>query len=302
MIEGNTKRTIFYIIFFVLFLGLTIYGYILYTKGYGKYGEIRTKILPIVKKFNNSSYIKKTNGNIKAKYIKNRITFKYEDNNSKYILTAKYKKIANMDLIDLEYKVNESKAGEIIGRLLIDSVSILHSNKEGEIFKLINYEDLIRTNTLQGASLSKKGINTNLLININTNFLENIKDSNIFDENIKYITSDEITMSLNNKSLIDVLNDTNKYNYYKDTLIFIINSNNETYELICSDSSNNAYNLYESITSVVSLLDRNIYLDLLTSDFDYDNKDKLEKETYTLIKYRDINMDRLAMKLTIKKI
>ncbi len=298
MNKGN-KRLFFYIITFLLFLIFTIIGYLLYNSGYGKYGQIKEELTPIINTFNNLNLVKNNTDTIKAKLNKDRLKITYINYEKKYVFYANYNKTADLRLLELEYDVNNSSVGEFIGSLLLDSISILNNNKEGELFNTIVFDDLYKVNSLQGASLSIRGNTVNLIINIDTNLLQNIKDLNLTDVEIKFITSNDID-NLNN-----VLNDHKNFNYIKKDIILEIINTNDKYVIYCSNNEENYDDIFESILSSISILSPIVYDDIIKNNYNINLG--FETNTYKLEVNPNIDKSNLIangkylMKLTLNK-
>lgn len=300
MNKGNTtSRTIVYIILFLLFTGISILSFFLYNKGYGKEGRIKKEVTPIIEKFNSLKSVKENDNLIKAKFNKDRIKITYIIGTKKKDYYVTYNETADLKLLELQYDSSDTKNGEVIGSLLVEAVNVFNNNKEGEIFKNIKYKDLYNLNTKQGAYLTRRGNTITLMVNIKVNLLENIKDMNLSELDVSYITTNDIN------NINDILIKNQKYNYYKNNLILDVHLKDTGYEIYCSSKDKNFTNIYESIMSAVSILEPKIYDEIVTSNYDYnigfDNvKFKLEvnpeiDRTITVAKYQYL------MVLTIKK-
>ena len=181
----------------------------------------------------------------------------------------------------------------------MDSISILNNNKEGELFNTIVFDDLYKVNSLQGASLSIRGNTVNLIINIDTNLLQNIKDLNLTDVEIKFITSNDID-NLNN-----VLNDHKNFNYIKKDIILEIINTNDKYVIYCSNNEENYDDIFESILSSISILSPIVYDDIIKNNYNINLG--FETNTYKLELNPNIDKSNLIangkylMKLTLNK-
>lgn len=300
MDKGNTNaRLIIYLILFLLFLGLSIFGYSLYNKGYGDKGRIKKELTPIIDAFNNLSSVKNNENIIKAKYSNSMIKITYIKEKEKYEYKLILNETKNMKLLEMQYEYSDNVNGEYIGSLVLDAVSVLNSNKENELFKKIKYNDLYNISTTHGANLSRRNNIMHLVININANLLQNVKDLNLTNIEVKYITVNDIG------DISEVLNKTNSYNYYKNTITLDIQTDNNGYYIYCSNQVNNYEDIYESIMSVASILSPIVYDDIIISNYDY--KSNLEKDNYKI--EIDPEIDRTTilaqgqylMKLTIYK-
>ncbi|MGM9877084.1 MAG: hypothetical protein ACI33S_00390 [Bacilli bacterium] len=300
MDKGNTNtRLIIYLILFLLFLGLSIFGYSLYNKGYGEKGRIKKELTPIVDAFNNLNSVKNNENIIKAKYSDSMIKITYIKEKEKYEYKLTLNETTNMKLIEMQYEYSDNVNGEYIASLVLDAVSVLNSNKENELFKKIKYSDLYNISTTNGANLSRRNNIMYLVINIDSNLLQNVKDLNLTNIEVKYITVNDIG------DVSEVLNKNNSYNYYKNTITLDIRIDDNNYNIYCSNQVNNYDDIYESIMSVASILFPNVYDDIIISNYDY--KSDLKKDNYKIEINPEIDrttiltQDQYLMKLTINK-
>lgn len=297
MNEGNKSRASFYLILFILFLSFSVTGYYLSNSGYGKSGEIKKHLNPIVDSFNNLSNVK-NNDNIKAKINTDRIEVTYKEDKKK-IYTFEFKETADMKLLDFQYDISDSTNGQKIAEYMLDAISITKSHQEGELFNNFIYNNLYKTTIDNGANLSVKNEVIHLIINIDADFLENIKDIN-FDEIVaKFITIDDL------ENLIDSLNKRNNFNYYKGNITLDIYEKNDNYEIYCSNKDENMSDIYESIMSSISILNTSIYDKILNSNFNF--YEDIETDEYKIEVNPEIDrtqvatQDKYLMKATIKK-
>lgn len=300
MDKGNTNtRLVIYLILFLLFLGLSIFGYSLYNKGYGEKGRIKKELTPIVDAFNNLNSVKNNENIIKAKYSDSMIKITYIKEKEKYEYKLTLNETTNMKLIEMQYEYSDNVNGEYIASLVLDAVSVLNSNKENELFKKIKYSDLYNISTTYGANLSRRNNIMYLVINIDSNLLQNVKDLNLTNVEVKYITVNDI------EDISEVLNKNNSYNYYKNTITLDIRIDDNSYNIYCSNQVNNYEDIYESIMSVASILFPNVYDDIIISNYDY--KSDLKKDNYKIEINPEIDrttvltQDQYLMKLTINK-
>lgn len=246
MTKGNKIRLIFWGFIWLLVLATMIVGIYEYYNGNGVLGKIRKELYPIVEKYNklNELNIYKNAGiNIKAKYIKNAIKVNYKTNSSNLAYIFEYKEINDTKVLYMKYNETNHNITQIIVKQMLDAVSINNNHNEGEIFNIINYDDLYQLSLDKGISLKYNDSVIELYIDINKSVADYISGK----ERIN-ITENEL------ENMNKELNDNKQFTYTKKDITIYVESKDDKY-IIYAQNTNYDDDLYKSIVNVINSLD-----------------------------------------------
>ena len=296
MEKGNKKRLVITSLLFIICFGLFITGYMQEKKGYGETGGLIKELTPIIDKFNSLNAIKNNKNKITASFSNDMIVVRYITTGFKDDYEFKYNKIANLNLLEFSYYEEDNPIATEVAKYMLETISVLNGNAEGKLDNL-NYENLFESNTKQGAYLVKKGNLYTITINVNANLYYNLENNNFSEDDIPYIISDDI------KDMMDLLNESSIYFLTKDTILLGVYSRNDSYEIYISDSENNESNIYESVMTVLNVLNKKVYNSIANAKITFnknttqaDFKIELNPETDS-----SINVPNPTLKLTVSK-
>ena len=274
MSKEDKKQLIFKITLCALSFLICAYGFILRLNGYGKTGEIQKDLTEIVKIYNSLSQVEDNVADIKAKYRNKSIIVNYSTSRVDIDYEFKYEKIDNFKTIKLEYKEGDSARAEDVTRAMIEAVSMTAGNEEGKVFSQYTYQNFYKTQLKDGIKIeSNDGIVT-IQIVLQTNLLDNIKDM-FFEESLTTHISIEDLSDLGRD-----LRNNQKFLITKGNIMLYVALENDTYEVYTSDKEENVKNMYESIMSVVNILNKNLYNELLNKNIDITNE--ITTDTYSI--------------------
>lgn len=249
--------------------------------GYGKSGEIRKKLIPIAEQFNKLEEIKFSSfTKIHAEYKNKKIVVSYEN---KYVDTEfifKYIEDENIALLTIDYNDEISTDAEIVVKNMVDAISMINGNYEGEVFSKYKYENFYNTTVKEGFSLKKENRIITANLAIDTDLLNNIKDMFFEGTNISYISYDDL------KDLKNKLETEKEFSLTKENINIYVVEKDEEYIIYCSDKSdienenNDTKNIYESVMSAVNILDQNAFSDMIKTNFNITKE--IKRKNYEL--------------------
>lgn len=289
MEKGYVKRLIFWGIIFLITTACAGLGVYFYYSGYGKAGEIRQKLLPIVERFNTTSYIvelkTKNNIDVHAKVVQNKIVVSYITSSNETKFNFTYSKEGNMEVITNKYNTSDSVSGEIIARGMIDAV-YRANNGSGSIFDKYKINDFVDTTLEQGVNVIT-GNDIQIKININENIIDNLEGNPNQEENpegvVSYITTDDLS------NMTSDLESQNRYEISKSSIKVLVISDDNNYQIYLENTDNNEDNTYNSLISIIQLLNPDIYNTILTNG-DRLNEDK-EADDYKVVTNATVEVD-----------
>ena len=182
---------------------------------------------------------------------------------------------------------------------MIEAVSITAGNEEGKVFSQYKYKNFYQTQLKDGILIKSNGGFITVQIVLNTNLLDNIKDI-FFDEalttHISLEDLDELTKDLQNNEKFLLLKG--------NVMIYVVETETE-YQIFSSDKEENRKNIYESIMSVLSIIDVDVYNDVIDAKIDLTEesvrqtyKSEVNPETIT---YNQQMNDDFVIKVTVNK-
>lgn len=270
MDKGILKRIIIWALLLVIFATLSVLGIIKYYEGYGKYGAIRKELLPIVNIFNESNNIKNSESNIKAKISNDQIIVNYYDDATDISYYFKY----NNNILSVKYDVFYTKSATYVIEAMVDAISVYNGNIEGSVFKKYKLTDFYSSDIKYGIRAIDNGKYINFDMNIHENIINNLVDVVLTPLEVTYITVNDLS------SMTKDLLDTNTFSYTKNNVSLFVINNSDSYDIYASDKVEDNKVFYESLMSVISLLNSSVYDDVLYNGIRF-NTD-LTKLKYTI--------------------
>lgn len=179
--EGLTKkRFTVWMVLFVLLILLAGGGIGSHFMGYGKSGEVRKEVSPIIDRYNKLTAVVALNASeetkMKANLTSDGIQVTYVGKNGPSKTKFVYKTDGNLKYLEASYNRSEADAENIV-KYMIDAVSVHNGNTENKVFERHNLNDFYSTTLVQGVRLSVNGSSITAKINIGTNILANLKDN-----------------------------------------------------------------------------------------------------------------------------
>lgn len=296
--EDKTKLITKIVLCALSFL-ICAYGFILRLNGYGKTGQIRKELTTVIKKYNSLSMIENNTADIKAKYRNKSIVVKYTTSRVDIDYIFKYEKVGNLKTIKLEYKEGDSARAEDVTKAMIEAVSMTAGNQEGKVFSQYQYKNFYKTELKDGVKLENNDGIITIQIVLQTDLLDNIKDL-FFEESFTTHISIE-----NLSDLQKDLKNNEKFLITKGNIMLYVVETETSYEIYSSDSEQNIKNIYESIMSVVNILDINLYNELLNQNIDITTEVTNDKYQIDIrpeeITFNQIMNDNYVIKFSIAK-
>lgn len=298
-----TKKDKFHLIKWITLCALAFllcaYGFILQLNGYGKTGKIRQDLTKIVKIYNSLSTTQNNIAKIKAKYKNKKIVVNYKLNEEETKYTFKYEKNGEFKTITITYLSKDSSKVEDIVKGIIEAISITAGNQEGKVFSQYKYQNFYKTELKDGVSIRQNGNYITAQLVLETNLLENIKDI-FFEESFTTHVSIEDLEDLEKD-----LENNEKFLITKgNVMLYVVEKENE-YLIYSSDKEQNKKNIYESIMSVISILNTDAYNDIINSKIDITQesirnnyKSEINPEK---IEYNQIMNNSFVVKVTLNK-
>ena len=256
MTKGNKIRLMFWGFIWLIVLITTILGIYSYYNGKGISGKIRKELFPYINEFNNLNELniyKNAGINVKAKYSKNAIKVNYKTSNSNLAYIFDYKEMDGTKVLYMKYNETSDNTAKIVIREMLDAVSIVNGHNEGDIFNIINYNDLYNLSLKDGISIKYDNNNVEIYIDVNKSVADHITGK----EN-KYISKDEIS------NINDELIDNNYFKYTKNDIIIYVKNTEDKY-IVYGQNTNYDDDLYKSISNVISSLNIN---GIIINDFE----------------------------------
>ena len=298
-----TKKDKFHLIKWITLCALAFllcaYGFILQLNGYGKTGKIRQDLTKIVKIYNSLSTTQNNIAKIKEKYKNKKIVVNYKLNEEETKYTFKYEKNGEFKTITITYLSKDSSKVEDIVKGMIEAISITAGNQEGKVFSQYKYQNFYKTELKDGVSIRQNGNYITAQLVLETNLLENIKDI-FFEESFTTHVSIEDLEDLEKD-----LENNEKFLITKgNVMLYVVEKENE-YLIYSSDKEQNKKNIYESIMSVISILNTDAYNDIINSKIDITQesirnnyKSEINPEK---IEYNQIMNNSFVVKVTLNK-
>lgn len=276
MEKVEIKRLIISILLFILSTACAVIGIMKYYEGYGKYGKIRKELMPLIDTFNSTDEVKKNKDSIWAEYNNDSIRIHYVDKTTNLKYDFKYIGQSDIKYLKLVYNKNESTYVEKLAKELIESISILNGNNYGDVFKEYQYSDFYTTTLSDGIKVTRNGLDVTLEIVVNINLIDSLKDKFINANNsVNYISSSDL------RNLMADIEKNSIFELSKENISLYVSFENNNYNIYVSEKSNNSDRIYESIMSVIYILDNGLYENA------YNNKEKFDKDTdnyyYTVV-------------------
>lgn len=296
MDKGTIKRLIIWATLLIIFVTLSILGIVKYYQGYGKYGSIRKELLPIVDIFNSLNIVNNSDWDLTAKISNDQIIVNYIDDTSdiKY-----YFKYSNDKLLNLKYNAFYTKSATIVVEAMIDSISIYNGNNEGDVFKKYKLTDFYNSNINYGVKLTNDGKYVVVDLDISKNIILNLNDVVLTPMEVTYITINDIP---NIKK--DLVTNTS-FKYTKNDISIFVTSDSKEYTIYANNNGTDKKVLYESIMTTISLLNTNVYDEIISNGINFDSNIEKLKFNITLnptIDENTIEIDKNNLvKVTIKK-
>ena len=251
MKKGNKTRLIFWGIIWIVVLGLAGFGYYSYLNGHGIKGEVRHNLKPIVEKFNNLKGLeayKKAGIDISAEIKETQIVVNYKTSGATASFTFDYQNIASEKVLYMKYSTADEATANLIIKSMIESVSIVNGNTEGEVFNTYKLEDFFNTTILEGVQIKSVTNGNEIYIDINKSIIDGIKNNENNTENT--------IVSINEEDLNTLKNDltTQKESLIqKDTVTLYVTENTKEYTIYIVDTNQNNNN-YISVSNVIKIL------------------------------------------------
>lgn len=254
MKKSGLKRIIFLSIALLLCAICAVIGIIKYNDGYGENGDIRKDLKPIVKLFNKNKNIRNSYLYPKAEIIDNKLSISYMKNNNKRNINFFYYKNNDLKYLTITYNdLNKSEA-EFLSKELMEVVSSNNGNEYGSLFKNYSFNYLYLTNMKDdNIELYNEGNLTTLSFTIDKN-ISTILDKKLNKEDL----SKNITI-LDIKDMIDEIKINNKFELKKDKIHLYVNEVDKYYNIYFFNEENSITNNYNSIMSVIKVLNVKTY-------------------------------------------
>lgn len=274
MKKEGIKRIIIISILLLICILCVIIGILKYNEGYGKNGDIRKDLHKIVSLFNKSDTIKNSKTYAKAKIINNELNISYIKNNKEEEIKYYYVNKNDRKYLSVSYSNDNINEIEIFSKELMEITSQLNDSTTDRIFDTYSYNYLYLLNLEEN--------NIELYSNENRYFLTFPLNQNIYiifknqfeeNDNLKHIVKNNI------KDLFDELDKNNKFEYTKDTITLYIDQDANNYNIYINDTLNDTNNIYNSIMTVIKILNKKTYEEILkTPELFNTNKSKANYE------------------------
>ena len=274
------KRVIVYSSLLILFIIFILVGRNKYYNGFGNYGKIRQKLIPISNKFNTIDYIIRYGG-LNSTVSRDKITFTYETEDVKETITCKYNKDEKFELLkcDIDSKLYSS---QIVTKGIIDTIFMINGNKD-TIFKEYELDEFTKLNMTNGFEYTKSNKNK-LTIDINTKIYSKLNELGLNQIEVPTIEKKDI------EPIFDVLFVEHKATITKNTKTIYIVDNENNFTLYCQDTNRTDKNNYtKSILNVILELNTEVY-ESINSSTDKFDKD-VSTDTYEIL--RDVGNNTL---------
>lgn len=262
MEKGNKNRLIVWggIWLFCLLIGIG--GLVSFYNGYGRIGQARKKLAPVVEKFNEVDTIIRYGG-IKAEIVKDKIVVTQTSGSSTKKYEYEYSVENGRDIITNVYNKNDSVVGETIAKGMIDAVYKLNGGT-GSVFEEYQYTVFKNTTTDMGVNLLV-GDNNQIKINLNENIVQNIKDiqENIDDNQINYINANDLL------KLKDDLKENGNVKLEKNTIVVFIIEKENNYVIYAYDSDRASTKLKDSLDNIILKLNESAWNSAVAKDEKY---------------------------------
>ena len=299
MTKEDKLQLVKWIILCALSFLLCAYGFILRLNGYGKTGAIMKDLNKVIKEYNSLSLIENNIADIKATYKNKSIIVSYITERVDIEYEFKYEKVEDLKTIKMTYKEGDSARAEDVVKAMIEAVSITAGNEEGKVFSQYKYKNFYQTELKDGILIKANGGFITVQIVLNTNMLDNIKDK-FFDEALTtHISMEDLT------ELTKDLANNEKFLLLKGNVMIYVVETEKEYQIFSSDKEENKKNIYESIMSVLSIIDVDVYNDVIDAKIDLTEesirqtyKSEINPETIT---YNQQMNDDFVVKVTVNK-
>ena len=253
----------------------------------------------VIKEYHSLSLIENTIADIKATYKNKSIIVSYITERVDIEYEFKYEKVEDLKTIKMTYKEGDSARAEDVVKAMIEAVSITAGNEEGKVFSQYKYKNFYQTELKDGILIKANGGFITVQIVLNTNMLDNIKDK-FFDEALTtHISIEDLT------ELTKDLANNEKFLLLKGNVMIYVVETEKEYQIFSSDKEENKKNIYESIMSVLSIIDVDVYNDVIDAKIDLTEesirqtyKSEINPETIT---YNQQMNDDFVVKVTVNK-
>ena len=253
----------------------------------------------VIKEYNSLSLIENNIADIKATYKNKSIIVSYITERVDIEYEFKYEKVEDLKTIKMTYKEGDSARAEDVVKAMIEAVSITAGNEEGKVFSQYKYKNFYQTELRDGILIQANGGFITVQIVLNTNMLDNIKDK-FFDEALTtHISIEDLT------ELTKDLANNEKFLLLKGNVMIYVVETEKEYQIFSSDKEENKKNIYESIMSVLSIIDVDVYNDVIDAKIDLTEesirqtyKSEINPETIT---YNQQMNDDFVVKVTVNK-
>lgn len=265
--KENKKRIIFWFIVFLIFVSCSIYGKKLFNDGYGKYGEYKKILEPIMYEFNTLPDINKLT-DIKTRVTKNTLVVSYvNSSNKKEKFVYEYGTKDNIRYITSKDN-DKSNNWTIVMLNMINAV--YHINKgTGSIYEKYDFSTFEKT-TLEEGVIYNPDLRT-VTINIDANIANNIEGKYASLKDDKYVKEEDLA------DLLAKLEQDHKFRIQIDDIKMYIKDDKNQYDIYIAYTDDNIQRVYKSLEAAIKILKPDIYLGLLDEEgnlkFEENSKD-----------------------------
>ncbi len=250
MKKENRVRFFVWGIIMVLLLSSSLYGIVLYYEGYGKTGQLREKLQPIVYAFNNLEGLnvyKNADIKINAELDEDKIVVTYSTVKINHSYDFQYVNMDGENVIKAVFNQADETAANVIIYSMIDATSVAVGFSEGDVYDDFKVDDFYRTNVKDGVQLVMDKSTIEVLINVDKSPINYV---DINDLTKDYLVDSDISnmqYTLLNNSI---------FTYTKSDTVLFVQDDGDKYVLYIQNGTYNN-DLYKSILAVIKGLDLN---------------------------------------------
>ena len=259
MEKGNKNRLFIWGGIWLVCLLIGVGGLFSYYKGYGRIGQARKRLIPVVDAFNAQDSIIRYGG-ISAEVSGDKIIVTHSTNSSTKKFEYKYAVENGISTITNGYSKNDNLLGETIAKGMINAVYQLNGGS-GSVFEEFQYNVLTNLTIDKGANLLVGEVNQ-IKINLDTNIVKNIKDlqGSIEDSQINYINSNDLSTLKND------LKEKGYAKFEKNNIVLLVVEKETNYEIYATDSDMSSEDLKNSIANVILELNSEAWSESISKD------------------------------------